>query len=1333
MKNNTSDRVLWKNDDYSGNDWLNDFEARYPDTDPAYEDPTNLAALAAWLKSTDRTQATGNALATPYTDVDGNTHTTDDAAYRLAKFRTEFGNYAEVDSFIFYYIFTELFLMVDSRAKNLFIGFSGSDADPEICHAIDRKAVAEPYDMDTAIGTNNEGSLVFGYSYEDTDHLDGGADVFNGQNSVLWNNIRDAFPTEIVQMYQRLRSEGILSYASVEKRFEDHQAKWSEAIFNDDAQLKYLDPLVNPDPGKEPTDVYLPMLQGSKAEQRKWWLYNRFRYMDSKWNAGDALSDVIQLRGYAKADITVTPYADIYTTIKYGSYMVSGRGRHGVPQTLACPLDNVNDTEIYVYSASQLASVGDLSGLKVGFADFSKATKLQSIKVGDGTAGYTNGNLTGLNVGTNPLLGSVDARNCTALSGTVDLSGAANIETVLFEGTALTACSLPNGGILKTLHLPETVTNLTVRNQTSITDFSMPDYSGISTLRLENTKGIPLGDILAEADNLTRVRIVDMEWTCPTADGFAAILEKMKAAGGLDEVGGNTDSAVVTGIVRVSETVPASVLTNVTEHFPELVVFSNGAATCTVRYRNYDGSLVYTQSVAYGANAPDPVSNGLISAPVRPANGRTGYAYSGWDTALTNIRSNLTITAVFDTVPAYLVRFLNWDESELCSVYIAEGLHCPDPVTTGLISRPTRPTTETTVYNYMGWDRSLLNITADREIRARYSEEVSLAVTFANYDGTVLYTAYVASGASAPDPVLAGFIQRPTREPDATYLYEYKGWNTALTNVTASKTITATYTSYQYFTATFNNWDGSLLFAQKVKKNGPVTDPARAGLIPTPTREPGEGEDFHYIYKGWDKALSASLTANVTYTAQFKTDRVFTVYFVNYDNAILDTQYVLDEDAAVNPVTTGRIATPYRPSTAQYDYTFSGWNKTFASIKADTTVTASYSSKTRSYTVRFWDGATLLQTATVLYNGSVSYQGETPVKTGAVFTGWNPATTNIKGDTDSYVVWNAETITDSWDEIFAAEADGSYAEKYHVGDSKYIDLGEEGVNIMRLVAMSADPLADGSGFAKMTWVSDYLLKTHYSFNPAVRLEADTEIGPTFAPTTVANEWKSTTAYISNNTGGGTWTFTAADTVVVTLYCKTTTQYTTHQKISVTVNGTAWKTNSAASAYTNKAYKLEAAETLTVEVSFTNVYNDDYNGFFKYAVSSTDGAGAHDPDCSGTVRCFREEVPLRTTFACISADIIPVQGRIPLLRGEKEEMHMSRNWKTWAKFALIRAIKTFAQTAVALLPAAAMITEVDWLTVLGTAALSAVALLATSLSGIPEEQLPPSSGSASAQG
>lgn len=61
----------------------------------------------------------------------------------------------------------------------------------------------------------------------------------------------------------------------------------------------------------------------------------------------------------------------------------------------------------------------------------------------------------------------------------------------------------------------------------------------------------------------------------------------------------------------------------------------------------------------------------------------------------------------------------------------------------------------------------------------------------------------------------------------------------------------------------------------------------------------------------------------------------------------------------------------------------------------------------------------------------------------------------------------------------------------------------------------------------------------------------------------------------------------------------------------------------------------------------------------------------------------------------------------------------RNWIEWAKKAGVRAAKTAAQTAVALLPVAATITSVDWKVVLGTAALAGVASLLTSVTGLPE--------------
>ena len=61
----------------------------------------------------------------------------------------------------------------------------------------------------------------------------------------------------------------------------------------------------------------------------------------------------------------------------------------------------------------------------------------------------------------------------------------------------------------------------------------------------------------------------------------------------------------------------------------------------------------------------------------------------------------------------------------------------------------------------------------------------------------------------------------------------------------------------------------------------------------------------------------------------------------------------------------------------------------------------------------------------------------------------------------------------------------------------------------------------------------------------------------------------------------------------------------------------------------------------------------------------------------------------------------------------------KKYKAWAKAAGIRAVKTMAQTAVAMLPAAATITAVDWKTLAGTAALAGVASLLTSVKGLPE--------------
>lgn len=421
-------------------------------------------------------------------------------------------------------------------------------------------------------------------------------------------------------MYKELRSTGALSYDKVEQMFEEHQAKWPEAIFNEDAYYKYLQPLINDGSG-----AYLPMLQGSKAEQRKWQLYNRFRYIDSKYNAGDALTDVIQLRGYAKSNVTVTPYADIYPAVKYGSYLVSTRGQRLVATTLTCPLDNVNDTEIYIYSASQLADIGDLSGLMVGFADLSMATRLQNLKIGDSSSSYSNGNMTVLTLGNNTLLQTIDVRNCPNLTQSVDLSGCTGLQEVYFGGTSITGCTLANGGRVKTLQLPSTLTNLTLRNQTQLTTLEVPSYANISTLRLENVgSGVNPYAILQQIAVNSRVRIIGMTLTMTTdeVEQFYDYLDTMR---GLDENGNNTDKVQIECTITGLGNITGTWLSEMQARYPAITL-EYDHITSYLYYYNYDGSsLLYTETILDGGDGT------YSGQPSRDATAASTFTFAGWN------------------------------------------------------------------------------------------------------------------------------------------------------------------------------------------------------------------------------------------------------------------------------------------------------------------------------------------------------------------------------------------------------------------------------------------------------------------------------------------------------------------------------------------------------------------------------------------------------------------------------------------------------------------------------------------------------------------------------
>lgn len=101
------------------------------------------------------------------------------------------------------------------------------------------------------------------------------------------------------------------------------------------------------------------------------------------------------------------------------------------------------------------------------------------------------------------------------------------------------------------------------------------------------------------------------------------------------------------------------------------------------------------------------------------------------------------------------VTFMNGDEVLFTRpVYIGDD--CPDPITQGRIPTPTKESTVSTVYTYNCWGNvaggayadALKNITADRKVRAVYTESVrEYTVTYLDTDGTVLKTEKLPYGA----------------------------------------------------------------------------------------------------------------------------------------------------------------------------------------------------------------------------------------------------------------------------------------------------------------------------------------------------------------------------------------------------------------------------------------------------------------------------------------------------------------------------------------------------------------------------------------------------------
>lgn len=105
------------------------------------------------------------------------------------------------------------------------------------------------------------------------------------------------------------------------------------------------------------------------------------------------------------------------------------------------------------------------------------------------------------------------------------------------------------------------------------------------------------------------------------------------------------------------------------------------------------------------------------------------------------------------------------------------------------------------------------------------------------------------------------------------------------------------------------------------------------------------------------------------------------VTFVNWDDTVLNVQYVAKGMYAVDPIISGTIVSPVREPDEKYQYVFNGWDIGFDAVNEPLVVHAVYKKSQRKYTVRYVSKGIVKQESTAKYGDTVSYTGALPTYT----------------------------------------------------------------------------------------------------------------------------------------------------------------------------------------------------------------------------------------------------------------------------------------------------------------------------------------------------------------
>lgn len=226
--------------------------------------------------------------------------------------------------------------------------------------------------------------------------------------------------------------------------------------------------------------------------------------------------------------------------------------------------------------------------------------------------------------------------------------------------------------------------------------------------------------------------------------------------------------------------------------------------------------------------------------------------------------------------------------------------------------------------------------------------------------------------------------------------YHFVQWNDGSTEQTRTVIVSgnATYRAYfaiNKYEISFRNDDGTDLQKDSIEHG---KKPTYNGITPTKAAT----AQYTYTFAGWNPTI-VEATQDQVYTAYYDQKvRSYIIAFTNYDGQVLQSQEL---EYGTMPSYT---ETPIRPATAQYTYTFKGWDHTIETVSGADTYVAQYDSTVNIYHIVFnnYDGSELAS-YDLPYGSMPEYSNGTPTKSEDkqytyTFTGWDKTISSVTGD-----------------------------------------------------------------------------------------------------------------------------------------------------------------------------------------------------------------------------------------------------------------------------------------------------------------------------------------------